>query len=50
MKTKFQPEVSENKAATFCPSKFKDPLKSIHGPPRGPQVKNGWFITHQLQI
>jgi len=32
---KFQPEVSENKEVTFFLSKFTDPLKSIHGPPKG---------------
>jgi hypothetical protein len=40
---KFQLEVSENKDVIFFPSKFTDPLKSIHGPhggPCGPKVKN----------
>jgi hypothetical protein len=31
-KAKFQLEVNENKVVCFSPSKFTDPLKSIHGP------------------
>jgi len=31
-KAKFQLEVSENEVVIFPPSKFTDPLKSIHGP------------------
>jgi hypothetical protein len=38
---KFQLEVNENKHVILSPSKFSDPLKSIHGP----QVKNPCSIV-----
>ena len=41
-KTKFQLEVSANKAAIFFPSKFTDPLKS------GPQARNSWPKQRKL--
>ena len=46
-KVTFHVEVIGNKVLIFFPSKFTEPLKSIHGP----QVQNRWFKeTNKLKI
>jgi hypothetical protein len=40
---KFQLEVSENKVVIFCPSKFMDPLKSIHES----LIRDPWTTGHE---
>jgi hypothetical protein len=39
-KAKFQLEVNENKVVIISPTKFTNPLKSIHGP-LDPKLRNG---------